>query len=125
MVRLEVAVAVAIILVAALAFFVWKRHRGRRAAFLDFSATPQLTFYASRASIPSQKFEPEWETLKQAANLARLNVSLRQVDVDQVGSPVRAPELRYRSSKGAAEETYRGALSSGALLAYLRGKLAC
>ena len=109
----------------------WVGSSGAPAAFLDFGHAPRLTFYHSRDSVPSQKFEVEWELLKQRANLAYLNVDFRLIDVDAVGALHRkaiVPAVEFaRDPKphGQPGESYRGQLTSDALLGFLRERLGC
>lgn len=124
MVRRAVIILV-LLTAAAIIAAVW--HTSRRRAtcgFLDFREVPRLTLFRSHGVVESQRFEAEWETLKQACNLAHFNISLDEVDVDQTGSFEKPPSLRFRRH-GSPEETYRGPLTSDALLAYVRSKLKC
>lgn len=125
------AVLVAFAALAAALWFALSTAPGVHAArhscsrFLDFGNTARLTFFHSLDSPESQRFEFEWETLKQATTGANMNVAFSLINVDLMsafaGKPT--PSVEFKGSRAAAEEHYAGPLTSEALLAFLVQKL--
>lgn len=117
----------AFIAIAVVLWFVLHAEKPRAcvARFLDMGNTPHLTFYHSLDSPESQRFEFEWETLKQATTLANYNVqfSLINVDVVREFTGKTTPSVEFTTRKDAKPERYTGALTSEALLAFLKQKL--
>lgn len=119
-----VAVVVVVAVLAALWFVVFRG--GRKFGFRDYTNTARLTNFHSLSSVPSQKFDYEWELLKQQANLDNLVVDFRRVDVDEVSFASRpAPTVEFAARRGVTPEVYKGALTSDALLRFLHERLKC
>jgi len=120
--------ALLLVAVAAAALWVIRAGPSCRSHFLDFGRVPRLTFFHSLDSPESQRFEYEWEVLKQRTTAAGLNVSFSLVNVDLVKGLADAdkptPSVWFSPDGSvAARERYTGALTSDALLAFLGAKL--